>query len=184
MDLGVVRIRVTATVPPPCLLFPPTSTCTLRSSEAAWEHPPTSRATTGSKALQPPPFPKERPVGVLAGKGEAAVAEAQQPALLVVDVGGVAPADLPVLDLQLVEEPGVHSPLLGLGAALWTGTVHGRWSKPAGPIPSAWPASQIRNLSASIISSFRCTHACLKTSEAARCPGPIPASRPASRISR
>jgi hypothetical protein len=42
------------------------------------------------KAFQPPPFPQQSPVGVLAGEGEAAVAEAEQLALLV-DVGGVAP---------------------------------------------------------------------------------------------
>ena len=66
---------------------------------------------------QPTPLPQERPVGVLAGEGEAAVAEAEQPALLVVDEGGITPALLSALHLEVVEEPGADLAKVGLGAA-------------------------------------------------------------------
>jgi hypothetical protein len=57
---------------------------------------------------------------MLAGEGEAAVAEAEQPALLVVDEGRVAPAYLPVLDLLVVEEPGRHLSQLRLAWHLYS----------------------------------------------------------------
>jgi hypothetical protein len=59
--------------------------------------------------------PEQRPVGVLTGEGKAAVGEAEEVLLLVVDEGGIAPALLSALHLEVVEEPGVPLPLLGLG---------------------------------------------------------------------
>jgi hypothetical protein len=75
-----------------------------------------ARAAIGSRPPWPPPLPQKRPIRVLAGEGEASVREAEEVFLLVVDEGGISPALLTALHLEVVEEPGVPLSLLGLGA--------------------------------------------------------------------
>src|SRR5918994_7001122 len=75
-----------------------------------------SCTTIGSKPFHPAPLAEKRPVRVLAGESEATVGPPEQILLLVVNEGGIAPALPATLHLEVVEEAGVHPPLLGLGA--------------------------------------------------------------------
>ena len=70
----------------------------------------------GLQPAQTAPFPQKSPVGVLAGEVKPTVSIAEEDMLFVVDVGSISPADLPELDLQVVEELTEASALLSLGA--------------------------------------------------------------------
>src|SRR5215216_4299438 len=112
--------------------------------------------------VQPPPLLQERPVSVLPREGESAVGEAEQVLLLVINQGGISPPHFAELQLQIVEELGVHPALLRLGAAWRPGMVHARRSGSDGLISSARGASQVCSMLAVIISSLSCTHDCSK----------------------
>jgi hypothetical protein len=75
-------------------------------------------ATCGSQALDASPLPEQGPVGVLARKGEEAVAEAEQLALLVVDESRAALALSPALHLEVVDRAGPDPAQVGLAALL------------------------------------------------------------------
>src|SRR4051812_45142422 len=52
---------------------------------------------------------------MLAGEGKAAVRPPEETLLLIVHEGGISPALLSALHLEVVKEPGVPLPLLGIG---------------------------------------------------------------------
>jgi hypothetical protein len=73
-------------------------------------------AVADSRPLQPPPLPKQCPIGVLAGEGKPPIGPPEEVLLLLVHEGGNSPALLAALHLEVVEEPGSPAPLLGLRA--------------------------------------------------------------------
>jgi hypothetical protein len=64
---------------------------------------------------------------MLTEEGEAAVPESEETVLLIIDIGRISPADFPELDLQVLEELGIHPLLLRCGSLRRPGCslVHG-----------------------------------------------------------